>query len=212
MDPLSGGTFHLIFQGLGLSSAAGFNAYLPMLAVGLLARYTNLLHLGPSFDLLTNPIVLLVLAVLALADLIGDKIPAVDHFLHTVGLLVHPIIGAVLAVATTQGSHVNPVLMAICGLIMAGGIHGVRTIVRPATNAATVGTSAPLVSMAEDAAAVTLTALAVWFPVIALFFVGLFVWGLVALIRSTKTLLTTQKSLGGKKPVESIKTIENASE
>jgi hypothetical protein len=185
--------FHLIFQGLGLSSAAGFNAYLPMLAVGILARYTNFIHLGSSFELLTNPIVLLVLAVLALADLIGDKIPAVDHFLHTVGLVVHPVIGAILAVSTSQGSHVNPILMAICGLIMAGGIHGVRTITRPATNAATLGTSAPLVSMAEDAAALTLTALSVWVPVIALFFVGLFVWGIVSLLRRTRTLLTSKK-------------------
>jgi hypothetical protein len=190
--------FHLIFQGLGLSSAAGFNAYLPMLAVGLLAKYTKFIHLGPSFDLLTNPIVLLVLAILALADLIGDKIPAVDHFLHTVGLVVHPIIGAILAVSTTQGSHVNPILMAVCGLIMAGGIHGIRTVVRPATNAATMGTSAPLVSMAEDAASVTLTALAIWFPIIALFFVGLFVWGLIHLVRSTKNLL------GGKKPLKNV--------
>jgi Domain of unknown function (DUF4126) len=202
--------FHLIFQGLGLSSAAGFNAYLPLLAVGLLAKYTHYIHLGPSFDLLTNPIVLLVLAVLALADLIGDKIPAVDHFLHTVGLLVHPIIGAILAVSTTQGSHVNPILMAVCGLVMAGGIHGIRTVVRPATNAASVGTSAPLVSMAEDAAAVTLTALSVWFPIIALFFVGLFVWGLIALIRGAKNLLTTQKPLGSKKPIERAETIEDA--
>jgi hypothetical protein len=204
--------FHLIFQGLGLSSAAGFNAYLPTLAVGLLARYTTLIHLGPSFDILKNPIVLLVLAILALADLIGDKIPAVDHFLHTVGLVVHPIIGAILAVSTTQGSHVNPVFMAICGLVMAGGIHGIRSVVRPATNAASVGTSAPLVSMAEDAASVTLTALAVWFPVIALFFVGLFVWGLIALIRGAKTLLTGGKSLTDSKPVQGINSVEDAGE
>jgi hypothetical protein len=186
--------FHLIFQGLGLSSAAGFNAYLPMLAVGLLAKY-HLIQLGSSFEILTNPIVLVVIAVLALADLIGDKIPAVDHFLHTVGLVVHPIIGAILAVSTTQGSHVNPILMAICGLIMAGGIHGVRTIVRPATNVASVGTSAPLISMAEDAASVTLTALAIWFPIIAVFFVVLFVWGLIALIRRTRTFFQPDKTL-----------------
>ena len=187
--------FHLIFQGLGLSSAAGFNAYLPLLAVGLLAKYTNFIHLGTSFDMLTNPFVLLVLAVLALADLIGDKIPAVDHFLHTVGLLIHPIIGAILAVSTTQGTHVNPIVMAICGLVMAGGIHGVRTLVRPATNVATVGTSAPIISMAEDAAALTLTALSVWVPVIALFFVGLFVWGMVSLLRRTRTLFQPGKTL-----------------
>src|SRR5690348_9956405 len=77
----------------GLSTAAGLNAYLPLLTVGLLGRYTSLIHLEGPYALLTNPVVLLIIAVLALIDFIGDKIPAVDHALHTVGLVIAPIAG-----------------------------------------------------------------------------------------------------------------------
>ena len=79
-----------IFSAFGLSTAAGLNAYLPLLTVGLLARYTNLIHLSGPYELLSNPWVLLVIAVLALLDFIGDKIPAVDHTLHAVGMIVAP--------------------------------------------------------------------------------------------------------------------------
>src|SRR6476620_3041432 len=93
-----------LFSAFGLSTAAGLNAYLPLLTVGLLARYTNLIHLNEPFSLLSNPIVLLVIALLALLDFIGDKIPAVDHTLHAVGLVVAPVAGAVLFMATNNSS------------------------------------------------------------------------------------------------------------
>src|SRR4029078_3420225 len=91
-----------IFSAFGLSTAAGLNAYLPLLTVGLLARYTNLIHLDGPYSLLSHPVVLLVIAVLALLDFIGDKIPAVDHTLHAVGLVVAPIAGAILFISTTN--------------------------------------------------------------------------------------------------------------
>ena len=55
-----------ILAAFGLSSSAGLNAYLPLLVVGLAARYTHLIELKPPWDTLENPIVLAVLAVLLL--------------------------------------------------------------------------------------------------------------------------------------------------
>jgi len=78
-----------LLSAFGLSTAVGLNAYLPLLVVGLLARYTNLIHLNEPYSLLSNPVVLLVIAVLALLDFVGDKIPAVDHALHAAGLIIN---------------------------------------------------------------------------------------------------------------------------
>jgi hypothetical protein len=46
-----------ILAAFGLTAATGLNAYLPLLIVGLLARYTHLIALKPPWSALTNPVV-----------------------------------------------------------------------------------------------------------------------------------------------------------
>ena len=43
------------FTALGLATAAGLNAWIPLLAVGLLARYTDLIELGGTWANLRTP-------------------------------------------------------------------------------------------------------------------------------------------------------------
>jgi hypothetical protein len=86
-------TFLSLATGLGLSTAAGFNAYVPLLITGVLARTTDLITLDAPFDRLEEPVVLGVIAVIGLIDFIGDKVPAVDHVLHAIGFVVAPIVG-----------------------------------------------------------------------------------------------------------------------
>ena len=57
MELLSG-----LLSSLGLSGAAGLNAFIPLLLVGLLSR-ADVVHLNAPFDLLGNPWVLLGVAV-----------------------------------------------------------------------------------------------------------------------------------------------------
>jgi len=153
---------------IGLATATGLNAYLPLLTVGLLARYTDLVTLNPPYDLLSNPAVLILIAILAVLDFVGDKIPAVDHALHLVGLVVHPVAGAIVSLAADSsagGGH--PVLAAACGLILAGGTHGARAAARPAVTLTTAGLANPMVSFIEDIVSLTLAVLAVLLPVLA---------------------------------------------
>src|SRR4051794_36548449 len=93
-----------LLQALELSAAGGLNAYAPLLVVGLLARFTGLVHLAPPYDLLAHPLVLAALGLLAALDFVADKIPVVDHAVHVVGLAVHPAAGAVLALAANSGA------------------------------------------------------------------------------------------------------------
>ena len=143
--------------GLGLATASGLNAYLPLLTIGIFARL-GWIELAAPFDLLTNVFVLLIIAALAVLDFVGDKVPAVDSVLHAGGMVISPIAGAILALAS-QGdiATINPILVGAAGLIVAGGTHAARAAVRPVVTAATGGTANPVVSAVEDGASLGLS-------------------------------------------------------
>lgn len=50
--------------GTGLAASAGLNAYVPLLAVGLLDRFTSVVDLGPGYAWLSNGWVLAIFWVL----------------------------------------------------------------------------------------------------------------------------------------------------
>lgn len=154
--------------GLGLATASGLNAYLPLLTIGIFARM-GWIELAEPFGFLTNVFVLLIIAALAALDFVGDKVPAVDSGLHAAGLIISPVAGAILALAS-QGdlATVSPVLVGVAGLLAAGGTHAARATVRPVVTAATAGTGNAVVSAAEDGAALGLSVLAIVLPLIAL--------------------------------------------
>jgi hypothetical protein len=154
--------------GLGLATASGLNAYLPLLTIGIFARM-GWIQLAEPFGFLTNIFVLLIIAALAALDFVGDKVPAVDSALHAGGLIISPIAGAILALAS-QGdvASVNPLLVGIAGIVAAGGTHAARAAVRPVVTAATAGTGNTVVSAVEDGASLGLSILAIALPIIAL--------------------------------------------
>jgi hypothetical protein len=173
-----------LLSAFGLSTAAGLNAYLPLLVVGLLGRYTNLIQLGEPFSLLTNPVVLLVIAVLALLDFVGDKIPAVDHALHAAGMIVAPVAGAILFMAAnSEAGTVSPLLAAICGVVLAGGTHSARATARPLATIGTAGIANPVISFFEDVTSLVLSVVAIILPVLAFLLVVLFAVLMVILFR-----------------------------
>ena len=165
-----------LLSAFGLATATGLNAYLPLLVLGLLARFTDLVTLNPPYDLLGNPVVLVVLATLAVLDFAADKIPGVDHALHVAGLVIHPVAGAIVSLAAaTPGGDVHPALAAVCGLALAGGTHGARAAARPVATATTAGLANPVVSFLEDVLSLVLAVLAVLLPALACLLVVLVV-------------------------------------
>ena len=156
-----------LLSGLGLSGAAGLNAYIPLLLVGLLERF-GWLHLARPFDLLANPWVLLGVVVLGALDFVGDKIPGIDHALHVFGGVLNVGAGAVLfASQSGVAGHLNPTLAAVLGLLVSGGVHATRTILRPVSTGVTGGLGNPVVSSAEDGTSLMLSVLAVFAPLLA---------------------------------------------
>ncbi|MQY02224.1 DUF4126 domain-containing protein [Actinomadura macrotermitis] len=180
-----------VLTGLGLSAAAGLNAYIPMLLVGLLARYSDLVRLPAEFGWLTNGWVLTGLGLLLTAEVILDKVPVVDSANDAVQTLVRPAAGGAVFAATDAAGrldhsafmHDNPWIGWGLGIVVALLVHSTKAAVRPVVNAGTLGTGAPVVSAAEDALSLGMSVLAVLAPVVALLLVALLAFAALRLLR-----------------------------
>lgn len=175
MDALFG-----IFSAFGLSASAGLNAYIPLLVVGVLAHYTDLIKLNQPYDLLANPWILILISVLLIIEMLADKITAVNHINDIIQTIFRPAAGAIIFAASTNAvGGMNPVLALALGLLVAGSVHTVKSAaVRPAITAATGGTANVPVSIAEDLISTVLSILSVVVPIL----VGIFLVLLVSLI------------------------------
>jgi Domain of unknown function (DUF4126) len=151
----------------GLSTAAGLNAYIPLLTVGLLSRYTDLIDLPSPWDGLGDPIVLVIVGVVGVADFVGDKVPIVDHVLHLIGTVVAPVVGGALALASASAFDLSSGAAATLGVAAALATQVGRTAARPVSTAATGGGGNPIVSLGEDGISGTLSVTSVISPWVA---------------------------------------------
>jgi len=167
-----------VITGLGLAGAAGLNAYVPLLVVGLLGRL-GVLHLSAPYDSLTDTPVLVVLGVLFAIEFLADKVPGVDSVNDVVQTVVRPAAGAVLMAGSLGiGTDLPPWVGVVAGIITAGGIHATKAAARPVVNVSTAGVGGPVVSLAEDAVSLAASLLAVLAPLLLIVFVAGLVWWL----------------------------------
>jgi hypothetical protein len=151
--------------GLGLSSSAGLNAYLPLLIVSLVARFTDWIMLNEPWSALTNGWIIALLAVLLAVEVVADKIPAVDHVNDVIQTFVRPLAGAILFAASSNVvADIHPVLAMACGLVVAGGVHVVKATARPVVTATTAGVGNPIVSTIEDVTSALVALLSILIP------------------------------------------------
>jgi uncharacterized membrane protein len=158
--------------GAGLSAAAGLNAYIPLVIVGTLARFTDLIELPHGLTWLSSWPSIIIFSVLLLVEIVLDKIPGVDHVNDIIQTAVRPVVGAVIFAATAAADVVessqfwkdNEWLGYVLGAIMASIVHIGKATSRTAINAATAGVGSPVASVAEDGVAVGLSFSAILVP------------------------------------------------
>jgi hypothetical protein len=177
--------------GTGLAASAGLNAYIPLLALGLMARYTDLVELPGGWQWLSNGWVLLILAILLSIEVVADKVPVVDHVNDVIQTVVRPASGGLVfgAGSASQTATVSDPgafftskqwVPIVVGTLIALTVHGMKAAARPVVNVTTAGMGAPVVSTAEDATSLIMSVVAIVLP--ALVLVGLvgmvagFVW------------------------------------
>lgn len=164
--------------GAGLAGAAGLNAYIPLIVMGLLARFTSIVTIPEQWTWLTNEWLLGALAVLLAIEMVADKIPAVDSVNDIVQTFVRPGAGGVVfgagsasqTLAVDDPSDVLAVerwVPVLVGVGIALCLHLVKSAARPVINLMTLGTGGIVASVAEDGASLGLVLLALVVPVLA---------------------------------------------
>ena len=173
--------------GMGLSAAAGLNAYIPFMLVALIARFTDVITLPESFSWIESPWAIGVGAVLLLTELVLDKIPAIDTVNDAIQTFIRPSMGGLIFAATTAAEDLdrstwmgeNPWVGVVLGIVVSGLVHTGKMAARPAINAGTLGMGAPVVSTAEDGASVGLSLVAIFVPVLVVVALAALAWLLI---------------------------------
>lgn len=170
-----------VLTGSGLALSAGLNAFIPMLSIGLLARFTDMVELPDQWQWLQNGWVLVILGVLLLLDVVADKVPAVDHVNDVVQTFVRPTAGGIVFAAgstsetpaiTDPGEFFTSAAVwpFVVGVILALSTHLAKASSRAVVNLSTAGAGAPVASTVEDVSALTMTVLAILVPVLVIVF------------------------------------------
>jgi hypothetical protein len=177
-----------ILGAFGLSFSAGLNAYIPLLMVSLIGRFTDLIQLSKPWDALTSWWTIGVLIVLVILEAFADKVPVLHHANDLIQTFIRPTAGAILFAASAKTvTEVSPVLSVIAGIIVAGSVHVAKSAaVRPLISAASAGTASPIASFIEDILATALSVLSIVLPILMLFFLILTVWWVVWIVRKLK--------------------------
>jgi len=180
--------------GAGLSAAAGLNAFIPFVLVGMLDRFTGLLDLPPGLDWISSWWAIGVGMLLLVADVVFDKVPGVDHVSDAIQTAVRPLMGGVMFAAASGAQQIeqsewwreNPWVGAVVGVALAGTVHAGKALSRPIVNAGTLGVGGPFVSAAEDATSATVSVVAILVPVLVvlvLIALGVALWRILAFRR-----------------------------
>jgi hypothetical protein len=166
--------------GSGLAAAAGMNAYIPLLVVGVANRFfPDAMQLPDGWAWLSNGWVLGIVAVLLVVEVVADKIPAVDSVNDVLQSVVRPTAGGLVFGSSSTASTVavtdpaaffasNQWVPIVVGAVIALTVHVGKSMTRPAANVATAGTAAPVVSTIEDVGAIGISLLAIVAPVLVL--------------------------------------------
>ena len=169
-----------VIAGLALAAAAGFRAFVPLLAAGLAIHFGGV-EAARGFDWLGEPIVLVALSVATAAEIAAYYVPGVDHVLDLIGAPVAVAAGILAAAGVMVGlpEWLHWLTAIGAGGAMATAGHALNAVGRAKSGAASGGLGNPVYSTAELGGSVLISALALLLPVLALIaLVALFAWAL----------------------------------
>jgi len=166
-----------IALGIGLAAATGFRIFIPLLLVGLAARF-DMLPLGDGFQWLATTPALLTMGTAAVLETLGYYIPGVDHALDVLAGPATLLAGIVASAAVM--TEVPPAVLWPVAVIAGGGAAGLTkgstALLRAKSGVATGGLANPVVSTVETVGATGITILAIAVPVLCFVAVVALLW------------------------------------
>jgi hypothetical protein len=164
MDALSAAAF-----GIVLAATAGLRAFLPVFSASLAAWMTDM-PLPDNLAWLEKPQTVLIFGVATLLEILGDKIPVVDHALDSIQLLTKPVLAVLAAMPFIY--QLSPEYSVGIGILLGAplalGVHSAKATARLGSTATTGGVGNPLLSVAEEVAAVASIVIGFLAPLLAL--------------------------------------------
>lgn len=165
-----------IALGIGLSAAAGFRVFVPLLALSI-AALSGYLELTPGFAWIGTVPALITFATATILEIIAYYVPWLDNALDTIATPAAVLAGVVASASLI--SELPPLVKWIVAIIggggMAGVIQGATSLVRLKSTALTAGLGNPVVATAELGGSVFTSLLALFLPFLALVLVLLLV-------------------------------------
>jgi hypothetical protein len=195
--------------GIGLSASAGLNAWIPLLTIGLLDRYTNLITLPAGWAWLANGWILAILGVLLAIEVVADKIPLVDHANDAIHTVIRPTAGGLAFGASSESktftvsdpgsffTHHQWVPIAT-GAGIALCMHLLKASARPVINVTTMGAGAPVASTLEDTASIGLSLIAIVIPVLVILCLAIMLlifWRLIRRMRRRRARKAAERGM-----------------
>src|SRR5688500_9061922 len=166
-----------VAAGVVLAASAGLRAFMPLFGVGLASRLFGW-SITPSMDWMATDVGLVALGVATVVELLADKVPLVDHTLDVLHTIVGPLAGAL--VAFSLSADLPPALGAILAIALgapvAGGVHLIAAVTRVKSSVMSAGSFNPALSLVGDVVTVAAIAVAIFFPLLALF-IAAFLFG-----------------------------------
>ena len=198
--------------GSGLAAAAGLNAWMPLLVLGLADRFVPAVELPGAWSWLSSDIALWITGVLLVIEIVADKIPAVDSVNDILQTVVRPASGGIVFGAGSTAETVrvddpaalfadNAWVPIVIGVVLALIVHALKAAARPLANLATGGVAAPVLSTAEDVSSLALAAAAIFLPALAgVLLVALVIVAVVILRRRRRSRPISRDDRGAAAP------------
>jgi len=138
---------------MGTAWTSGINLYATVAALGI-AQAAGWVQLPPGLEVLGNPAVITIAAVLYFVEFFADKVPYVDTGWDAIHTFIRVPAGALLAARALGPTHpALEVVAALAGGSVALAAHGTKASARLAINASPEPFTNWAASLAEDVAA-----------------------------------------------------------
>ncbi len=174
-----------------LSTQTGVRAFLPMFILSLVSLVNeDLVELDDSMQWIRHPATASAAGVIAVAEIVADHIPFLDHALHAAMTFVHPVLGVVMAIAPKLGDTTVTEFVQAPMAIFGGGVALIFHLIKVLVRLCGCGCLTPVIATVETLFVALAVPLAISFGVLAL------VLAVAALLAIVRYLIHTCRRTG----------------
>lgn len=166
-----------ILIGIGLAASVGFRVFVPLFALSL-ASHFQIIPLNESWEWVGSATAMLILGIATLVEIVAYLIPWLDNLLDSIAIALAAVAGTAVMVSTV--ADLSPAITWAMAIIAGGGTAAaIKTstgTTRLASSVSTAGVANPIVSTVETGTSVLMSALSIFFPILAIIVLALILW------------------------------------